>query len=174
MVRYLMKYFLHAITPHSQGLSCSRFLHRERGGNWWETLETRLVTTQRLINLSKHYYFQGYYMAAQGYEILLSLLSRREIILSPREHVMFYLLYKNQWNSKPFHFHCERRHLLLCNHSNGDLLHTWRYICYLLMLFSRVNTSCCHAKAHLVFRWLLSNKATYFLPNLLFQGLWRR
>ena len=42
------------------------------------------------------------------------------------------------------------------------------------MLFSRVNTSCFRAKAPLVFRWLLSNKATYFLPNLLFQGLWRR
>ena len=54
-------------------------------------------------------------------------------------HVMFYLLYKHQWNTKPFHldsFWCER-HDLLGSHSNGDKLfshvkitcyfHMWRY-----------------------------------------------
>ena len=50
--------------------------------------------------------------------------SKRNLV-SPSGHVMFYSLYKHQWNSKPFHlntffFCCERRDLL-CSHSNGDL-----------------------------------------------------
>ena len=44
-------------------------------------------------------------------------------------HVMFYLLYKHEWNTKPFHFNivfwCEMRDLLW-SHSNGDIFH---FIC---------------------------------------------
>ena len=35
-------------------------------------------------------------------------------------HVLSSILYKQQWNPKPFHFRCERRDLL-CNHNNCDL-----------------------------------------------------
>ena len=56
---------------------------------------------------------------------------------------MFYLLYKHQWNNKPFNFRRERRDLL-CNHSNSDLF-TYEDN----MLFSHVNISCFHAKDHL-------------------------
>ena len=47
--------------------------------------------------------------------------------VSPSGHVMFYLLYKHQWNTKPFHFNsfwCER-HYLLCNIT--CYFHMWRY-----------------------------------------------
>ena len=46
--------------------------------------------------------------------------------VSPSGHVMFYLLYKHQRNTKAFHFnqYYTKRHDLLCNHGNGDLL-TW-------------------------------------------------
>ena len=47
--------------------------------------------------------------------------------VSPSGHVMFYLLYKHQWNTKPFHFNsfwCERRYLL-CNIT--CYFHMWRY-----------------------------------------------
>ena len=50
--------------------------------------------------------------------------------VSPSEHVMFYLLYKHQWNTKPCHlkivFWCERC-VLLCSNSNSDIFHMWRY-----------------------------------------------
>ena len=49
---------------------------------------------------------------ARRYEISLWLLKNSEIFflhekinfVSPSGHVMFYLLYKHQWNTKPFHF----------------------------------------------------------------------
>ena len=64
--------------------------------------------------------YRGYYMAARRYEISLRVLknisrvsaanewnifqhSKRNFV-SPSGHVMFYLLYKHQWNAKPFHF----------------------------------------------------------------------
>ena len=42
--------------------------------------------------------------------------------LSPSGHVMFYSLYRHQWNIKPFHLHvpCERRPSL-SNYSHDDL-----------------------------------------------------
>ena len=73
--------------------------------------------------------------------------------------VMFYLLYKHQWNTKPFHFNsfwCERRDLL-CSQSKGDI-----FPCEDNMLFSHVATSSCRTKAHLVFHWFLYNKVSYF------------
>ena len=53
--------------------------------------------------------------------------------VSPSGHVMFYLLYKHQWNTKTI-FVVKKRDLL-CSHSNGDLFtcegnmffHMWRY-----------------------------------------------
>ena len=62
---------------------------------------------------------RGYYMAMWRYKISLRVLkiislircihswntfqhSKRNFV-SPSGHVMFYLLYKHQWNSKPFH-----------------------------------------------------------------------
>ena len=80
--------------------------------------------------------------------------------VSPSSHVMFYLLYKHQWNTKPFQwnsfFSCERRNLL-CSHSNGDI-----FTCENTMLFSRVKIPCFRAKAHLVFHWCLHSKIYYY------------
>ena len=63
---------------------------------------------------------RGYYMAARRYKISLRVLNNISLVrcahswnifqhekrnfVSPRGHVMFYLLYKHQWNTKPFHF----------------------------------------------------------------------
>lgn len=41
--------------------------------------------------------------------------------ISPSDHVMFYLFFQHQWNTNPFHFWCQRCHLL-GNHNNGDRL----------------------------------------------------
>ena len=62
----------------------------------------------------------------------------KQNFVSPRGHVMFYLLYKQQW--LPNHltlivFWCER-HDLLWSHSNGDIF-TWEDN----MLFSHVEIS---------------------------------
>ena len=49
-------------------------------------------------------------------------LEKRKFV-SPSSHGMFYILYKHQWNTKPFHFNffwCKRCNVL-CSHSNGDL-----------------------------------------------------
>ena len=73
-------------------------------------------------------------------------------------HVMFYLLYKHQWTTKPFHFNsfwCERRDLL-CSHSNGDIFTREDN-----MLFSHLKISSFCAKAHLIFHWCLYNKYIY-------------
>ena len=45
---------------------------------------------------------------------------KKRNFVSPSSHVMSHLLYKHQWNTKPFYSCCSRRDLL-CNHSNGDL-----------------------------------------------------
>ena len=79
----------------------------------------------------------------------------------PSGHIMFYLLYKYQWNTKPFQwnsFSCERRDLL-CSYSNHDI-----FTCENNMLFSHVKISCFRAKAHLVFHWCLYNNV--LLPTL--------
>ena len=50
-------------------------------------------------------WYGGYYMAAQGYKISLRVLKNiSRVLVSPSSHVMFYLLYKHQWTTKPFHF----------------------------------------------------------------------
>ena len=49
-------------------------------------------------------------------------LEKRKFV-SPSSHGMFYILYKHQWNTKPFHFNffwCKRCNIL-CSHSNSDL-----------------------------------------------------
>ena len=71
---------------------------------------------------------------------------------------MFYLLYKHQWNAKPFNFNILllRRRDVSCSHSNRVI-----FTCEDNMLFSRVKISCFRAKAHLVFHWCLYNKKRY-------------
>ena len=68
-------------------------------------------------------------------------------------HVIFCLLYKHQWNTKPFYF--TQRRDLLCNHNDGDL-----FTCE-GMLSSRVKIWSFRGKAHLVFHWCLYNKFRY-------------
>ena len=77
---------------------------------WFAALKKKIIHTCIYYdNYLKHIY-RGYYMAAQRYQISLEL--TREIFfqhekrnfVSPSGHVMFYLLYKHQWNTKPFHF----------------------------------------------------------------------
>ena len=115
--------------------------------------------------------YKGYYVAPWRYEFLFECWKifhsfaalTREIFfqhekrnfVSPSGHVMFYLLYKHQWNTKPFHFNsfwCERRNLL-CSLSNGDIF-TYEDN----MLFSHVKISCFRVKAHLVFHLCLHTK----------------
>ena len=112
-------------------------------------------------------------MAAQRYKISLQIFHewaqqtseiffqhKKRNFVSPSGHVMFYLLYKHQWNTKPFHFNsfwCERRDLL-CSHSNGDI-----FTCEDNMLFSHVKISSFRAKAHMVFHWCLYNNSIYYL-----------
>ena len=66
------------------------------------SLMVLVIKTKIIIN-------RGYYMAARRYEISLrkrvkySQHEKRNFV-SPSGHVMFYLLYKYQWNTKPFHW----------------------------------------------------------------------
>ena len=114
-----------------------------------------------MINYLWH---RGYYMAARRYEISLCanewhiFQHEKRNFVSPSGHVIFYLLCKHQWNTKPFHFRCERRDLL-CNHSNGVI-----FTCENNVLSSRVKISRFRAKAHLVFHWCL-----YYKMRLLFK-----
>ena len=64
--------------------------------------------------------------------------------VSPSGHVMFYLLYKHQWNTKLFHF-------------NSFLVWKEGFIMQDNMLFSHVKIPSFHAKAHLVLHWCLYN-----------------
>ena len=66
-------------------------------------------------------------------------------------HVIFCLLYKHQWNTKPFYF--TQRRDLLRNHNDGDL-----FTCEDNMLSSRVKIWSFRGKACLVFHWCLYNK----------------
>ena len=75
--------------------------------------------------------------------------------VSPSDHVMFFLLYKQQWNTKPFHFNSFliwKARFIMGSHSKGDI-----FTCEENMLFSHVNISSFRAKAHLVFHWCLYN-----------------
>ena len=127
---------------------------------------------------------RGCYMAVRWYEISLRVLKifhewvqrtseilfqhEKRNFVSPSGRVMFYLLYKHQWTTKPFHFNsfwCERCDLV-CNHSNGDIFtHEDN------MLFSHVKISSFRAKSHLVFHWCLYNKIIYLDHRI--QGSWK-
>ena len=52
-------------------------------------------------------YIEVIYMVARGYENSLRMLKyvklEKRNLVSPSVHVMFYLLYIHQWNTKPFH-----------------------------------------------------------------------
>ena len=57
-----------------------------------------------LVSEVKSSSHRGYYMAARRYEICLFFQHAKRNFASPSGHAMFYLLYKHQWNTKPFHF----------------------------------------------------------------------
>ena len=104
-------------------------------------------------------------MVARRYEISLRVLKNifhheRRNFVSPSGHVMFYLLYKHQRNTKPFHW--ERRDVS-CSHSNRDL-----FTCEENMLLSHVKISCFRAKAHLVFHWYLSRDLLYLYNKMIY------
>ena len=121
----------------------------------WENLLLVVVLvlelTGLLFTLWRHSFhcalYRGYYMAAWRYEISLRVLKKRNFV-SPSGHVMFYLLYKHQWNAKPFY------------PAKGAIY----YVAIATVIFShvkitwRVKISCFRAKAHLVFHWWLYNK----------------
>ena len=80
-----------------------------------------VLTIMTTLELLRSYINRGYYMAARRYEIShecwkifhewvprtseMFLQHEKKNFISPSGHVMFYLLYKHQWNTKPFHFH---------------------------------------------------------------------
>ena len=87
----------------------------------WHTHGLVLVSeTGFMLTLWYNNIHRGYYMAARRYEISLRVLKNisrvsaanewnifqheKRNFVSPSGHVMFYLLYKHQWNAKPFHF----------------------------------------------------------------------
>ena len=124
------------------------------------------------VFMAKYVAHRGYYMAVRRYEMSLRVLKNMYFtskrcervkylqheernFVSPSGYVMFYLLYKHQWNTKPFQsdiFFLRKARFILCRHTNGDLItcyfHMWR--------------SCFRVKAHLVFHWCLYNKKKYF------------
>ena len=88
--------FYHKLTQ-SRLLWCYRW---ERQGIYWEGLNTRQWHIVMLIQRNR-----GYYMAAWRYEISLRVKyfqHEKRNFVSPSGHVMFYLLYKHQWNTKSF------------------------------------------------------------------------
>ena len=109
---------------------------------------------------------RGYYMAVRWYEISLRVLKifhkwaqwtseiffqhEKRNFISPSSHVMFYLLYKHQWTTKPFHF-------------NSFLVWKVRSIMYPLatVIFSHVKITCYfHTWRYQVFAW---NLTWYFI-----------
>ena len=86
-------------------------------------------------------------MAARRYEISLRVLKNisrvsaanewnifqheKRNFVSPSGHVMFYLLYKHQWNAKPFHFN-----IFFC--CEGAMYH----VAIATMIFSHVKITC--------------------------------
>ena len=89
-------------------------------------------------------------MAAWRYEISLRVLKNisrvfqheKRNFVSPSGHVMFYLLYKHQWNAKPFY------------PAKGAIY----YVAIATVIFSHVKIPSFCTKAHLVFHWCLFNK----------------
>ena len=64
---------------------------------------------------------------------------------------MFYLFYKHQWNTKPFHF------------NSFGVKSAIYYVAIAKVIFSHVKISRFRAKAHLVFHWCLYNTWTILL-----------
>ena len=112
---------------------------------------------------------RGYYMAVLRYEIYLRVLKNisrvsaakewnilfqheKRNYVSPSDHVMFYLLYKHQWNAKPFYLN-----------SFFGVKGAVYYEAIATVIFSHVKITCYfhfwrYVKAHLVFHWCLYNK----------------
>ena len=86
-------------------------------------LSSLMITHKKSMITMRLNIHRGYYMAARRYEISLRVIYHSSNIslvrcahswnifqhekrnfVSPSGHVMFYLLYKHQWTTKPFHF----------------------------------------------------------------------
>ena len=121
---------------------------------------------------------RGYYMAARRYEISLRLLTyilrvsadnerniffqhEKRNFVSPSEHVKFYLLYKHQWNTKPFY-----------SKQFFGVKGAIYYVAIATVIFSQVNMSSFRVKAHLVFHLCLYNKYIYQKNPLRFISIW--
>ena len=115
-------------------------------------------------------------MAAQKYEICPKVLKNfpwvsaankwnifeleKRKFVSPSSHGMFYILYKHQWNAKPFHFNFFG--------AKGAMY----YVAIATVIFSHVKISCFCVKAHLVFHWLLQNELCLVVRDLNFPCTW--
>ena len=101
-------------------------------------------------------------MAARRYEISFRVLinifqHEKRNFVSPSGHVIFYLLYKHQWNTTSFH----ERHRKV----------RFSYVTIATVIFSRVKITCYihvwrYHVFHLVFHWCLHNKYVYIWASL--------
>ena len=73
---------------------------------------------------------------------------RNHFFVSPSGHVLFYLLFKHQWNTKQLHFNffCLESAICIFIHSNCELC-----TCEDSIIFLHVKLSCFCVKAHLAF-----------------------
>ena len=103
-----------------------------------------MVTAKYKLNTWR---YRGYYKVARRYEIFLWVLKNNQHakgnFVSLSDHVMFYLSYKHQWNTKPFF----------------GLKGTVYYEAIATVIFSHVKIFSFSAKAHLVFHWCFYNKS---------------
>ena len=92
---------------------------------------------------------RGYYMAARRDEISLRVLKRN--FVSPSDHVMFYLLCKHQWNTKPFYLNSFLFSLKGTVYYEGDIE------AIAMVIFSHVKITCYfHMWRYQVFTWKLT------------------
>ena len=94
-----------------------------------------------------------------------------KICIYKRTCNILFLLFKHQWNTKPFYlniffFWCEGCNVL-CSHSNSDL-----FTCENNMSFSHVKMSCFCAKAHLAFHWHWYIELCLVVRDLNFPSTW--
>ena len=93
-------------------------------------------------------------------QVLIFFQHEKRNFISSSGHVMFYLLYKHQWTTKPFHFN-----------SFFGVKGAIYFVVTATVIFSHVKVTCYFhmwryqvlAKAHLVFHWCLYNKTSIIL-----------
>ena len=125
---------------------------KDKKRNWFWVRLTESKQNTQVCNSSKCYWYRRYYMKVLRYEISLRLLknisrvragNERNIFeyekrnfLSSNGHVMFYSLYKHQWNTSLLRsrswgvaWKCGRD--LSCSHSNARWsFHVWGYVIF--------------------------------------------